>query len=163
MDNFLCLDSVQVPAHSPQQYEDSPQVINFLHASSLTRCILDFCLAWVPNSQGVTKRCRLPWPTNSALVYEPKCGGGEWPMSTAVHRKWVQLDTGAQINFGDLTPYLTYASSLKHKIHTVYTTEYTELQPLLSGVHSVMRVKLVLAGEGGGCTPTPSLYIYHHQ
>jgi hypothetical protein len=43
------------------------------------------------------------------------------------------------------------------------STEYTELQPLLSGVHSVMRVKLVLAGEGGGCTPTPSLYIYHHQ
>ncbi len=42
-------------------------------------------------------------------------------------------------------------------------TEYTELQPLLSGVHSVMRVKLALAGEGGECTPTPSLYIYHHQ
>ncbi len=40
--------------------------------------------------QGVTKRCRLPWLTNSALVYEPKCGEGEkvaWsqPMSTAVH------------------------------------------------------------------------------
>jgi hypothetical protein len=34
----------------------------------------------------VTKRCRL---TNSALVYEPKCGGGggagSQPMSTAVH------------------------------------------------------------------------------
>jgi hypothetical protein len=43
------------------------------------------------------------------------------------------------------------------------TTEYTELQPLLSDVHSVMRVKLALAGEGGGCTPTPSYYIYHHQ
>jgi hypothetical protein len=43
------------------------------------------------------------------------------------------------------------------------TTEYTELQLLLSGVHSVMRVKLALAGEGGGCTPTPSHYIYHHQ
>ncbi len=27
-----------------------------------------------PN-QGVTKRCRLSWLTNSALVYEPKCGG----------------------------------------------------------------------------------------
>jgi hypothetical protein len=25
--------------------------------------------------QGVTKRCRLSWQTNSALVYEPKCGG----------------------------------------------------------------------------------------
>jgi hypothetical protein len=27
--------------------------------------------------QAVTKRCRLSWLTNSALVYEPKCGGGE--------------------------------------------------------------------------------------
>jgi hypothetical protein len=43
-------------------------------------------------------------------------------------------------------------------------TEYTELQLLLSGVHSVMRVKLALASEGGGgCTSTPSHYIYHHQ
>ncbi len=33
--------------------------------------------------------------------------------------------------------------------------EYTELQPLLSGVHSVMRVKLALAGEGGGARPPP--------
>jgi hypothetical protein len=33
-------------------------------------------------------------------------------------------------------------------------TEYTELQPLLSGVHSVMRVKSVLAGEGGA-RPAP--------
>ncbi len=41
------------------------------------------------------------------------------------------------------------------------TTEYTELQPLLPVVHSVMRVKLALAGEGGGCTPTPFYYIYH--
>jgi hypothetical protein len=43
------------------------------------------------------------------------------------------------------------------------TTEYTELKPLLFGVHSVMRVKLVLAGEGGGCMPNPFYYIYHHQ
>jgi hypothetical protein len=35
------------------------------------------------------------------------------------------------------------------------STEYTELQPLLSGVHSVMRVKLVLACEGGGSRPPP--------
>jgi hypothetical protein len=46
---------------------------------------------------------------------------------------------------------------------TVASTEYTELQPLLSGVHSVMKVKLALADEGGGCTPTPFYYIYHHQ
>jgi hypothetical protein len=40
--------------------------------------------------QGVTRRFRLSWLTNSALVYEPKCGGrgevaGSQPMSTAVH------------------------------------------------------------------------------
>jgi hypothetical protein len=39
---------------------------------------------------GVIKRCRLSWLTNSAFVYEPKCGGGggvagSQPMSTAVH------------------------------------------------------------------------------
>jgi hypothetical protein len=26
-------------------------------------------------SRGVTKRCRLSWLTNSALVHEPKCRG----------------------------------------------------------------------------------------
>ncbi len=36
--------------------------------------------------QGVTKKRRLSWLANSALVYEPKCGGmGSQPMSTAVH------------------------------------------------------------------------------
>jgi hypothetical protein len=41
---------------------------------------------------GVTTRYRLSWmTTNSALVYEPKCGGGggvpgSQPMSTALHR-----------------------------------------------------------------------------
>ncbi len=47
----------------------------------------------------------LDWPTCSALVYEPKCGGGgvvgSQPMSTAVHME-------LKINFGDLTPYLIY-------------------------------------------------------
>ncbi len=46
------------------------------------------------------------------LVYEPKCGGrgvvaGSQPMRTAVHITW----HGAQINHGDLTPYLTYGWS----------------------------------------------------
>ncbi len=39
--------------------------------------------------QGVTKRCRLSWLTNSALVNDPKC--------CIAHE--------AQINFGDLTPF----------------------------------------------------------
>ncbi len=54
---------------------------------------------------GVTKRCRQFRLTNSALVYEPKCGRrGELRALS----QWVQLSTGAQINFADLTPYLTY-------------------------------------------------------
>jgi hypothetical protein len=36
----------------------------------------------------------------NTLVYEPKCGGLS---------QWVQLYTGAQINLGDLAPYLIYA------------------------------------------------------
>ncbi len=39
---------------------------------------------------------------------------------------------------------------------TVYSTEYTECQRPLSGVHSIMMEKLAQAGEGGGCTPTLS-------
>ncbi len=46
------------------------------------------------NKRGVTERCRLSWLTNSALVYESKCGGmgggviaGSQPMSTAVHKE----------------------------------------------------------------------------
>jgi hypothetical protein len=37
----------------------------------------------------------------------PNAGGGEGRV--AGYSQWVQLYTGAQINFGDLTPYLTYA------------------------------------------------------
>ncbi len=48
------------------------------------------------NNQGVTKRCRLSWLTNSGLVNEPKYGGeggvaGSQPMSTAVHRSQNKL------------------------------------------------------------------------
>jgi hypothetical protein len=56
--------------------------------------------------QGVTKRCRLSWLTNSSLVYEHKCGG----FGVSANEHTVQLYTGAQINFGDLTPYFTYAA-----------------------------------------------------
>jgi hypothetical protein len=40
-------------------------------------------------------------------------------------------------------------------LQRVKVTEYTELQPLLSGVHPVMRVKSALAGEGGGVHAHP--------
>ncbi len=75
--------------------------------SRMTKLKDDSQKAWPHHGlkQVVTKRCRLSWLTNGALVYEPKCGGmggvaGHQLLSTAVHR--------SPINFGDLTPYLTY-------------------------------------------------------
>jgi hypothetical protein len=44
------------------------------------------------------KRCRLSWLTNSALVYEPKCGGG-----CGISANEYSCAHGAQINFRDLT------------------------------------------------------------
>jgi hypothetical protein len=61
--------------------------------------------------QGVTKRGRLSWLTNSALVYEPKCGGGGGGGDCGISANEYSC---AQINFGDLTPYLIYASMYIH-------------------------------------------------
>jgi hypothetical protein len=58
--------------------------------------------------QGVTKRCRLSWLTSSALVYETTCRGRGWGRSGVSANEY----TGAQINFRDLTPYLTYGGEL---------------------------------------------------
>ncbi len=72
-----------------------PRVVTFVAIRSF------FCLYCI---QGVSKRCRLSWLTNSALVYEPKCGG--WICGVSANE--YSCAHGAQINFGDLTPYLTY-------------------------------------------------------
>ncbi len=56
--------------------------------------------------QGVTKRCRLSWLTNSALVCEPKCGGEGGCCGVSAND--YSCAHGAQINFKVLTPYLTY-------------------------------------------------------
>ncbi len=40
-------------------------------------------------NQGITKRCHLSWLTNSALICEPKCGGG----GSRGLSHWVQLCT----------------------------------------------------------------------
>jgi hypothetical protein len=50
---------------------------------------LCFTLRFINSVRGFIKRCRLSWLTNSALVYESKCGGGgdagSQAMSTAVY------------------------------------------------------------------------------
>jgi hypothetical protein len=49
----------------------------------------------------------LGWPLAPSYM-RPKAGKGAELRGLS---QWVQLYTGAQINFGDLTPYLTYAST----------------------------------------------------
>jgi hypothetical protein len=65
-----------------------PGCLSFLVASGVKRNDPGLEMNFYPH--GVTKRCRLSWLTNSALVYEPKCGGGgvtgSQSVSTAVHR-----------------------------------------------------------------------------
>jgi hypothetical protein len=63
----------------------------------------------VYGTQGDTKRCLLSWLTNSALVYEPKCGEGGVTGSRPVNTT-VQY-TGAKIKFGVITTYLTFIST----------------------------------------------------
>jgi hypothetical protein len=58
--------------------------------------------------QGVTKRCRLSWLTNSVLVYDPKCGGGGGGEGCRVSANEYSCAHGDQINSGDLSPYLSY-------------------------------------------------------
>ncbi len=63
-------------------------------------------------TRGSQRTFRLSLLTNSALLYESKCLGiggvaVSQPMSTAVHITW----HGAQANFWDLTPYLTYGQN----------------------------------------------------
>ncbi len=43
----------------------------------------------------------------------------------------------------------------RHRVHTEW-----QLPP--AGVHFNMMEKLAQSGEGGGCTPTPFHFIYHH-
>jgi hypothetical protein len=55
----------------------------------------------ISDKQGVTKRCRLSWLTNSLILFELKCGG--WGGSVAgVSAREYSCAYGAQINYGDL-------------------------------------------------------------
>jgi hypothetical protein len=58
---------------------------------------------------GVTKRGRLSWLTNNALVCERGVGGGG---GYGVSANEYGCSHGAQVNFGDLTPYLAYGCLL---------------------------------------------------
>ncbi len=66
--------------------------------------------------QGVTKRCRLSWLTNSALVSRI------WAQMRGLSNEY-SCAHGAQINFGDLTPYLTYGLVTPPSPPTYFTSD----------------------------------------
>ncbi len=76
------------------------------------KILSDQCMHLLPKycNQGVTKRCRLSFLTNSALVYEPKCRGRREGCGVSANEH--SCVHGAQKNFGDRTPYLTYDCSV---------------------------------------------------
>ncbi len=78
-------------------------------------------------NQGVAQRCRLSWLTNSALVYEPKCGEGE----VAGPKNKYSCAHVAQLNFGDLyvfNPWSDLSSSLLRRSPVLRDYRGNEIQ-----------------------------------
>jgi hypothetical protein len=75
---------------------------------------------YVPN-RGSLKRCRLSWLSNSALVYEPRCGRGvpgSKPMSTEPEFVNIvrSLGTDSQPGGPVRQPYFTYRPARLHRL-----------------------------------------------
>ncbi len=71
---------------SCDQHRNKSSVWTFLSSNKKATITVD------PPIQGATKRCRLSWMTNSAIVFESQCGVmgggggvGSQPVSTAAH------------------------------------------------------------------------------
>jgi hypothetical protein len=79
-----------VPIHLSFNSQQGPPLVSLVLFHKKNRNLV----AW---AQGVTKRCRLSWLTNSALIYEPKCGGG-W-LGCGESANEYSCTYGAQINF----------------------------------------------------------------
>jgi hypothetical protein len=71
-------------------YNDISYLFYVLCASlGLDVQLWSWSLETIRHHQGVTRRCRLSWLTNSALIYEPKCGGRGGELRGL--SQWVQL------------------------------------------------------------------------
>jgi hypothetical protein len=77
--------------------------------------------------------------------------------SLALREQFFAKNGGDRIRKWHPPPPLLFRIGLRrdHRVHRVATAAFWRTFS--------DEGKMVLAGEGGGCTPTPSLYIYHHQ
>jgi hypothetical protein len=95
---FIEKSSSTTVAHTKDSPPPSPNFLLLIHTQSH---IVMFFGAF----QGVTKKCRISRLSKSTLVYEPKCKGAGLQQGFSQ-----RVQANVQINFGDLTPYLTYGS-----------------------------------------------------
>ncbi len=70
--------------------------------------LFSVCIASTPLGRGVTMICRLSWLANSALLYEPKRGGGEGGGCGVSANEY---SCRQRINFADLTLYFAYGEN----------------------------------------------------
>ncbi len=77
--SLILMLKVQSRSFSGKETEISRLIISLTNISYFFYLFLFlycFFAMSFPFKQGVTKRCRLSWLTNNAVVYEPKAGGG---------------------------------------------------------------------------------------
>ncbi len=90
-EKFLSVNTLRRPAFNWTVANNKSQLNIFQHQNGIDLGARNFLTRSHDSVlQGATKRCRLSLLTNSALVYESKCGGrggveGSQLMSTAVH------------------------------------------------------------------------------
>jgi hypothetical protein len=100
------LKNILDPSHFFMKYN---HVANMQHRTYCTRDIHigtrhTELFPFKVKNQRFAETGRLFWLTNSALIFEPKCGRGGCGVSANEH----SCAHGAQINFRGLTTYLTY-------------------------------------------------------
>ncbi len=87
--------------------------------------------------QGVTKKCRLSWLPIEPSYMIPNAGGGRGLRGSANEYSCAH---GAQINFGDLTPYLTYGRMCELE-YTWCLTHFISKIPVLTTQSSPLTKK----------------------
>jgi hypothetical protein len=70
--------SRSAPASHPTRQSGSRPATFHQVGPRLNINIIKYYIQYKIRHRGVTKKCRLSWLTNSAIVYEPKCGRMGW-------------------------------------------------------------------------------------
>jgi hypothetical protein len=84
----------------------------------------------------------------------------EWQKIPSLVSTWYNLRVRSKCEFEYMQSGIECSTTVSCMIR--WTTEYTDWQRPLSGIHSIMMEKSARAGGGGGCMPTPFHYVYYN-